>query len=159
MHAGYIHDTFTYRQIHADILVSSKTCAMCWHAESLSSAHAGSSRVTIRSRALPFHILVPPLSYLTRRVLQPGDVTVCVSMYDNSMSRYHWVRQHLPKRLKVLGACRIECTFLLHHMDRTVYLPYLSINGNTRSRVKRRAFPMPVRWATSYSSSAGVRAK
>ena len=60
-------------------------------------------------------------------------------------------------RTRVRGACRIECTFSLHHMDRLEYRPILTSNGKTRLRVSRRALPMTVNCSTSSSSGVGSR--
>ena len=112
---------------------------------SVHDAHASRGRVAIRTIALPLHILVPQFGYLTRHVLEPVCSSICqymsvyisictvyaciysvyVSIYPYlcSMRKYQQVWQHLPIRWRVLGTCRIECTFSLHHMERRVYFP------------------------------------
>ena len=61
----------------------------------------------------------------------------------------------LPMRIIVLGACRIECTFSLHHMDRVLVIPTFTTNRKVHLRVTRKAFPISVSSSTLPSSGLG----
>ncbi len=65
----------------------------------------------------------------------------------------------IPMRIIVLGACRIEWTFSLHHMDRVLVIPTFTTNRKVHLRVTRKAYPISVSSSTSSSSGLGLLRK